>query len=190
MRAVRRVNRYRVVTQSMALLLVLTLVNTSRGAPGDVSQMAAPMLGADPPAATALRDGDASVSTQTGALQYSYPIAVPPGRLGNEPSLALSYSSQAPIYGGVAAGWSLSIPEIQRDTSKGILEQIGGLGPDTRTRTFLSTMAGSRPLIAVAEPSELLSPRPSAPRTTRRTCGTSRCSRGTPSRGARTRPTA
>ncbi|MCA9677457.1 MAG: hypothetical protein KC464_20705 [Myxococcales bacterium] len=140
--------------QAIALLLVVGMVRPGLGAPGDVTVMPAPMLGADPPKATELHDGDASVATQTGALSYSYPITVPPGRLGNQPQLALSYSSQAPIYGGVAAGWSLSLPEIQRDTSEGILRPLGFTSDSRPYKKFVSTMAGSRPLIAVTEPAE------------------------------------
>ena len=150
----RRVKRPHVLTQFLAVLLVLSIVRPGNGAPGDVFSVPAPMLGSDPPAGAAIRDGDASVSTQTGAFQYAYPITVPPGRLGNEPSLALSYSSQGPIYGGIAAGWSLSIPEIQRDTADGTLVQFEfDFDQDQREgRKFLSTMAGSRPLIETDEP--------------------------------------
>lgn len=101
--------------------VVLFQFGAARGAPGDIFSIPAPVVGSDPPKASDIADGDASVSTQTGALQYSYPIRVPPGRNGMVPQLALSYSSQAPIYGGIAAGWSLSIPEIREDTSQGRL---------------------------------------------------------------------
>lgn len=150
----RRVTRPRFLTQALAMMLVVSLVRPGSGAPGDVFSVPAPMLGADPPAGAALRDGDASVSTQTGAFQYAYPITVPPGRLGNQPSLALSYSSQAPIYGGIAAGWTLSLPEIQRDTSEGTLVQFEfDFDQNQREgRTFLSTMAGSQRLVETDEP--------------------------------------
>jgi hypothetical protein len=88
--------------------------------------MAAPAIGSDPPKAADVRTGDASVSTQTGALQYSYPIKVPPGRHGVAPSLALTYSSQAPTYGGIAAGWSLPIGLIRDDTSRAWLPTRSG----------------------------------------------------------------
>jgi hypothetical protein len=102
-----------------AFLATVTLVQFGpvRGAPADIFSIPAPVIGADPPKAADVKDGDSSVSTQTGALTYSYPIQVPPGRNGMAPQLALSYSSQAPLYGGIAAGWSLSIPEIREDSS-------------------------------------------------------------------------
>jgi hypothetical protein len=129
----------------------------ARGAPGDIFSIPAPVIGSDPPKASDITGGDASVSTQTGALQYSYPIRVPPSRNGMAP-LALSYSSQAPIYGGIAAGWSLSIPEIREDTSQGRLrthspEVEAEQGPTApEDDRFVSSMAGGRPLVAVTEP--------------------------------------
>jgi len=81
-----------------------------------------------------------------------------------QPALALTYSSQAPIYGGIASGWSLPIPMILEDTSQGRLRthsgeveadewvQEGAEGPPKDDR-FISTMAGSRPLVRVDEPS-------------------------------------
>ena len=47
-------------------------------------------IGSEPPKAADIKEGDASVSTQTGALQYSFPLVVPPGRQGAAPHLALS----------------------------------------------------------------------------------------------------
>ena len=142
----------------LAVLLALMMVRTGRASPGDVTTLPAPVLGADPPKAQSLHEGDASVATQTGALEYSYPINVPPGRLGNQPHLALSYSSQAPLFGGIAAGWSLSIPQIRVDTSVSMLQQdfLDGLKPDPwADQRFISTMAGSRPLVRITEPTSV-----------------------------------
>jgi len=75
--------------------------------------------------------------------------------MGVQPSLALTYSSQAPIYGGIAVGWSLSVPDIHIDTSVSLLKQFYQLGFDNeawRTQRFVSSMAGGRPLIEVTEP--------------------------------------
>ena len=147
-----------------ALLATTTMffqLHSATGAPSDIFSSPAPVLGADPPKATELKDGDASVATQTGALTYSFPIQVPPGRNGMAPHLSLSYSSQGPIYGGVASGWSLSIPEIREDTSRSRLtfrspsvelQQVAlGIDPKADDR-FVSSLAGGRPLVAVTEP--------------------------------------
>lgn len=151
-------------TRGMAALLATMVVIQARPAesrPADMFSIPAPAIGADPPKATAIQDGDANVSTQTGALQYSYPIQVPPGRNGMAPQLALSYSSQAPTYGGIAAGWSLSVPLISEDFSQGRLRTRSsteeqdqfdhGIDPKADDR-FVSSLAGGRPLVAVTEP--------------------------------------
>ncbi len=136
--------------RALAALLAVTIANPLWAAPGDITQVPAPSLGSDPPRSRDLSDGDASVSTQTGGFSYSYPIAVPPGRLGVQPSLALTYSSQGTNYGGIAAGWSLAIPEITLDTSQSIVRTKLAGGPLTEG-PWVSSMAGGRPLVAVTE---------------------------------------
>ncbi len=57
----------------------------------------------------------ASPDESTGAFTYSFPISMPPGRLGIQPNLALEYNSQnqdnSSIFG---FGWSISLPFIGR----------------------------------------------------------------------------
>jgi hypothetical protein len=101
----------RALCAAMALVTFAALT-PARGDPADIFMISAPVIGTEAPKATPLADGDTSVSEQTGAFQYSYPITVPPGRHGMQPHLALHYSSQTPIYGGLAAGWSLPLPLI------------------------------------------------------------------------------
>src|SRR5689334_14893152 len=72
----------------------------AHGAPGDIFSVSAPAIGTDPPKSADVREGDTAVSSQTGAFQYSYAIEIAPGRNGMVPHIALTYSSQAPIYGG------------------------------------------------------------------------------------------
>jgi RHS repeat-associated protein len=57
----------------------------------------------------------------SGAAVYSIAIPTPPNRRGHVPELALTYSSRNPIRGGVAMGWTLSVPRIEVDTSRGRL---------------------------------------------------------------------
>ena len=152
------------LTRGMAALMATVVVLTMRpahGSPGDIFTISAPVIGADPPKAAELRVGDASVSTQTGAVQFSFPIASPPGRGGMSPSLNLSYSSQAASFGSVASGWSLSVGMISEDHSHGRLETrspevewnqiVQAIDPWADDR-FVSSLAGGRPLVAVTEP--------------------------------------
>ncbi len=61
------------------------------------------------------------ISGATGALSYSYPIVVPPGRNGMQPDLALSYNNQNLSTDSIfATGWSVNIPYIQRVNRKGV----------------------------------------------------------------------
>ena len=145
---------------AIVLAAIAGFGNFVHAAPADIVSSAAPEMGADAPKGSALTGAEASVSSQTGGLQYAYPIAMPPGRGGMVPSLALSYSSQGSIYGGIAAGWSLDVPIIKKDTSKSALASGGmadqdlvAAGGDARDNDmFVSTLAGGRPLIRVFEP--------------------------------------
>src|SRR6185503_6144870 len=140
--------RARAVALAMALVAI-TGTRPALGSPADVFAIGAPTAGATPAKAADIQDGDASVSTQTGALDYSYPVRVPPGRQGMQPHLALAYSSQAATHGGIAAGWSLSIPSITEDTSQG---RLWATAISVQVKNYASSMAGGRPLIPVAEP--------------------------------------
>ncbi len=151
--------RHRHATRLLALAMALTLVHAlpTSAAPADSQTSPAPALGSDPPKAEAIADGDANVSTQTGAFSYTYPITAPSGRLDMAPSLSLSYSSQGAIYGGLAAGWSLSVPEIKVDTGCGasqypVVSIEEADPPPPELTCFVSTLAGGRELVKVTEP--------------------------------------
>lgn len=56
----------------------------------------------------------------SGALNYRYPINVPPGRNGLQPTLFLSYDSQSVEHHSIfGVGWAVSIPSIQRINREG-----------------------------------------------------------------------
>lgn len=55
----------------------------------------------------------------TGALTYSVPVAVPAGRRGIQPNVALTYSSQSGN-GILGMGWSLDLGSIERSTKNGV----------------------------------------------------------------------
>ena len=148
MRYIPRHVHHRVLAATLATVTFWSMA-PAHGDPADVFSIPAPTIGADPPKASSLAAGDASVSSQTGAFDYGYPIAVPPGRNGMQPKLALSYSSQGAIYGGIASGWSMPVPTISLDTSAGRLWQQSSYYPTAR---WVSSMAGGQPLIQVTEP--------------------------------------
>jgi hypothetical protein len=59
--------------------------------------------------------GANAVNAQTGAATYGYAFTMPPAR-GMGPSLSLNYSSNGPIRGTIAHGWTLdSLPLIRRN---------------------------------------------------------------------------
>lgn len=74
--------------------------------------------------------------SSTGALTYTYPITVPPGRNGMQPNLTLSYNNQAFQQNGpFGYGWSINIPYISR---------LNKTGTDTfySSNAFASSLSG------------------------------------------------
>lgn len=98
----------RILAAGMALCSLVSL-RPVRAAPGDIFTVSAPAVTDTPARAASITPESAAVSTKTGALTYSYPIKVPPGRV--QPTLSLDYSSQAPIYGTLANGFSKFVPD-------------------------------------------------------------------------------
>ena len=102
---------------SLATLLFSSFI--AQAAPSDPFGAAADSFTPPPGEIVDFNVGDWGVSQQRGAATYTFPIDAPPGRNGMAPSLVLRYSSQAPLRGGVAAGWTLDIPTIEKDLSLG-----------------------------------------------------------------------
>ncbi len=58
-----------------------------------------------------------------GSLQYDFPLTIPPGRNGLQPSLSLQYSSRPSRESNLFGyGWSISIPYIERRNYMGVEE--------------------------------------------------------------------
>lgn len=78
----------------------------------------------------------AGVGQSTGAMTYSYPFTIPPGRNGVQPSLSLNYSSddkrQDSLFG---YGWSMSLPYIERVNKTG----TNNLYNQDRSHTFFTS---------------------------------------------------
>jgi len=78
------------------------------------------IIGVDPKSQTLGKYISPEVSVVDGALNYTYPIPVPPGRNGLSPNLTLVYDSNNTAQNSVIGiGWSLSIPYIQRVNKRG-----------------------------------------------------------------------
>jgi len=80
--------------------------------------------------------------TSTGDARLGYRIEVPPGRLGLQPSLGVSYSSEN-SNSWLGLGWDLAMPAITVDTRFGVPRYDGAL----ETETYLM---GSEQLTPVA----------------------------------------
>ena len=86
----------------------------------------------------------------TGTGNFSVPIAVPPGRRGLQPQLALTYST-GNANGPFGPGWQLSLPGVSRKTSRGIprYADAAGPGPDG-PRADVFVLSGAEDLVPVA----------------------------------------
>lgn len=81
-----------------------------------------------------------SPDLHSGTGNFSFPIAVPPGRNGLQPALTVGYSS-GNGNGEFGLGWGLSIPGIMRKTNRGIPKY------DDKADTFI--LSGAEDLIPV-----------------------------------------
>jgi Salmonella virulence plasmid 65kDa B protein len=83
----------------------------------------------------------------TGRGNFSVPIAVPPGRHGLQPQLALGYST-GNGNGPFGLGWQLSLPGVTRKTSQGLPKYRDAAGEDgERADTFV--LSGAEDLVPV-----------------------------------------
>lgn len=82
----------------------------------------------------------AGVGQSTGAMTYSYPLTIPPGRNGVQPNLSFNYSSddkrQDSIFG---YGWSMSIPYIEHVNKLGTNNLYNNLYSQDRSHTFFTS---------------------------------------------------
>lgn len=90
------------------------------GVDGEDGPVALMSGGSDPPPtisntnAFSFQNSQPKVDGATGALTQRIALAIPPGRKGIQPELALEYNSQRTESGIVGYGWSISIPYIER----------------------------------------------------------------------------
>ena len=124
--------RFSVSFVAVAALLLGTL--SAHGTTSDPFAAVLPQRDFAAPEGMRASGGDATVSDTQGAASYSWPIQVPPGRNGVQPKLALSYSSAGALRGGIAVGFSLDLPTIERDPQypSTLVYRLRGLGDDQR----------------------------------------------------------
>jgi hypothetical protein len=97
--------------------------------------------------------GSKTVNPQTGAASYSYSFKLPPAR-GVGPTLGLHYSSNGPMRGTIAYGWTLDIPEIRRN----VLLEVAGTVTDpnpaiTMGKAYEVSLGGQvQRLVQVSDP--------------------------------------
>ncbi len=106
------------------LWLILVIPGSAFGQVLDPFTGATPSFDVAPDQGTNYNTGDWGISDQNGAVTYSVPIDLPPGRNGMAPSLNLRYSSNLPLRGGLAAGWTFELPSIEQDLSLGVSEDM------------------------------------------------------------------
>jgi len=82
----------------------------------------------------------------TGTGNHSVPIAVPPGRNGFQPQLALSYST-GNGNGPFGMGWALSVPGVTRKSSDGVPRYASYDDPVADWDTFV--LSGAEDLVPV-----------------------------------------
>ncbi len=113
----------RVIAGLTATGLVLTqLTFPPRAEAASLGSATASAGSAPPPSVSAIQSFQPDLFT--GRATTSIPIAVPPGRKGMQPSLALAYSSSG-RNGWVGVGWSLDAGYIERSTKNGVPKYDG-----------------------------------------------------------------
>ena len=85
---------------------------------------------------TNVQSASVQVEPSSGSASLSIPIAVPAGRAGIQPNLALIYNSSLRQLGNAGVGWTLDLGSIQISTKKGVPKYDG-------TDIFTMEQAGS-----------------------------------------------
>jgi RHS repeat-associated protein len=143
---------------------------TQEPAQDDVTQLAlpsGPSKTAVTPQSVALPAAEGSIkgmgesfspNLSSGTGTFSVPIALPPGRHGVQPSLALSYATSAGN-GPLGIGWSLAVPFIQRQSDKGMPDYVDAPSYHRREDRFMYN--GGQELVPIS--SRLAETREGAP---------------------------
>src|SRR5215469_15501006 len=82
----------------------------------------------------------------TGTGNFTIPIALPPGRNGFQPQVALTYSTGSGN-GPFGLGWSLGVPAITRKTAKGVPRYRDNAADPAQRDVFI--LSGSEDLVRI-----------------------------------------
>jgi hypothetical protein len=117
-------------------------------------------LNTEAPGPWSLMVNEPVVSSFSGAAAYQYPLALPPGRNGLQPSISLSYNSKGVdgflgwrASGWVGLGWSIDAVDIVRENVKWYAP--AGPGWITYDNRFRLVMNGASYRLHPADPNQL-----------------------------------
>src|SRR3989338_1591352 len=102
------------LTAAVLLIAQLAIPQRAQASPGSSTASSGSL---PPPSVSAIQSFQPDLFT--GRATTSVPIALPPGRKGMQPSLALSYSSSG-RNGWLGVGWSLDLGYIEHSTKNGV----------------------------------------------------------------------
>ena len=106
----------------------------------------APLVSPSVPANQAVGALEGQAGVSGGAATYSVPIAIPPGRAGMQPSVALTYSSRAG--NGIAGvGWSLSAGSSIHRCGQTAAQDVFGFGVTYNASTDRLCLDGKRLIV-------------------------------------------
>src|SRR5262249_47403097 len=119
---------------------------TNSASPNSPSKQSATLIGGDssspisPDLAYSSFSKDlVKIDKNTGALNMTYPITIPPGRNNLKPDVDLIYNSQGGEPQGIfGAGWTISIPYIEHFNKTGIEKFFNA----STTGYFISSLDG------------------------------------------------
>lgn len=104
-------------TRSLAVAIAVATLTTPRSPARAESADAftASLPARDTARPEGVAPGPRADASDQGIASYRFPITVPAGRNDMAPSLSLDYSSAGALRGGIAVGWTLHVPTIERD---------------------------------------------------------------------------
>ncbi|MFC8013411.1 RHS repeat-associated core domain-containing protein [Streptomyces cinereoruber] len=111
---------------AMVMPLIATSAEAAVQRPGNVAGL---MDGVEKAPGGESLGGGKGETSPSGDYSFQYPMDVPPARKGQDPHVALAYTSSGAVHGSVAAGWSLSgFPVVSVDPAAGAFSEAHPVG--------------------------------------------------------------